>query len=133
MSKDDLDDSWWNGVTKGLTNGLTDNAISRVAFATKKYSKSIKKCYAKSHLNNQSQHFHSFNKPYTKTKSKKYWLNTKYWYDTPLKSCSWNIFDLHNWKHVMYSWLLFTISNLKLEWAKYSFIVLFMLDLNDTW
>ena len=31
MSKVDLDDSWWNGVTNGLTNRLTDNAISTVA------------------------------------------------------------------------------------------------------
>ena len=31
MSKVDLDDSWWNGVTNGLTNRLMDNAISTVA------------------------------------------------------------------------------------------------------
>ena len=36
MIKVDLDDSCWNGVTNGLTNGRTDNAISRVAFATEK-------------------------------------------------------------------------------------------------
>ena len=31
MSKVDLDVSWWNSVTNGLTNELMDNAISRVA------------------------------------------------------------------------------------------------------
>ena len=36
MIKVDLDDSCWNGVTNRLTNGRTDNAISRVAFATEK-------------------------------------------------------------------------------------------------
>ena len=30
MNKVDLDDSWWNGVTNRLTNGLMDNATSRV-------------------------------------------------------------------------------------------------------
>ena len=39
MIKVDLDDSRWNGVTNGLTNGQTDNAISRVAFATENYNK----------------------------------------------------------------------------------------------
>ena len=42
MSKVDLHDSWWNGVTNRLTNGLTDNAISRVAFATENYKIRLK-------------------------------------------------------------------------------------------
>ena len=36
MNKVDLDDSWWKGITDERTNKRTDNAVSRVAFATEK-------------------------------------------------------------------------------------------------